>query len=237
MRRGGGWSVSRRVPPTQHSRKGLSVALHQRLRFLTGYLQSPTVVGAVAPSSSTLAAALCEPYRRFRKPATVLEVGAGTGAVTRHLGPLLGEEDELDICEIHTEFADILERDVLSRPDFAPGVAAGRVRLLRSPVQEIECEDRYDFVISGLPLTAFTLRDVQDVFGVIRRSLKPGGVLSYFEYVGLRRTSRLLSVGRRRARIRSVSTYLSEQLREHQIDRTTVLRNLPPAYARHLRFA
>ncbi len=212
------------------------MTLHHRLRFLTGYFRDPHIVGALSPSSSALAAALCEPFKRFGQPATVLEIGAGTGAVTRHLGPLLGEKDELDICELHPDFADILEREVLAQPEFAPGVEAGRVRLLRRPVQDLTCENRYDFIISGLPLTAFKLRDVRDVFKVIRRGLKPGGVLSYFEYVGLRRTSRLLSLGRRRARIQWVSAYLSRNIRDHQFDRTIVLQNIPPAHARHLRF-
>ncbi len=190
----------------------------------------------MAPSSRALAAALCEPYRRSLQPATVLEVGAGTGAVTRHLGTLLGDDDRLDICEIESDFAEVLERDVLTCPSFAGAVAAGRVRLLRQPIQTLSEENRYDFVISGLPLTAFELRDVQEVFRVIRRSLKPGGVLSYFEYVGLRRTSTALALGNRRACVRSVSKYLTEHIRNHQFARQTVLRNFPPAYARHLRF-
>lgn len=210
--------------------------LRHRLRFLKEYLAAPNCVGAVAPSSRALAAALCEPYRRFSGRATVLEVGAGTGAVTRHLGSLLGEEDELDICEIHPQFADILQRDVLSGRTFAGGMASGRIRLLRQPLQQLNHDARYDFVISGLPLTAFDLRDVQDVFAVIQRCLKTGGVLSYFEYVGLRRTSRTLAVGRQRDRIRAVSAFLSDHIRSHQFERRTVLQNFPPAYARHLRF-
>ena len=212
------------------------MGLRQRWRFLTSYLRKPNVVGAVAPSSQALAVALCEPCRRFGGPARILEVGAGTGAVTRHLGSLLGDEDQLDICEIHPDFADILEQDVLNGAGFVGGVAAGRVRLLRCPVQELRSENTYDFVISGLPLTAFELCDVQDVFTVVRRSLKPGGVFSYFEYVGLRKISWLLSMGRRRRRIRSVSAYLSRNIHEYQFGRTTVLQNLPPAHTRYLRF-
>lgn len=211
--------------------------LEARLRFLKGYLWSPAQVGAIGPSSRALAAALCEPFRRFSGYARVLEVGAGTGAVTRHLGSLLSATDELDICEINADFADILEHDVLTHADLAPGVAAGRVRLLCSAVQELTYENRYDFVISGLPLTAFELSEVQEVFGVIRRCLKPGGVFSYFEYLALRKTSRLFSRGPRRTRIRAVSAYLSRNIRDHQFERRTVLQNLPPAYARHLRFS
>ena len=207
-----------------------------RLRFLKEYFGDPTTVGAIAPSSRGLAAALCDPFRRRTRPARVLEVGAGTGAVTRYLGSLLGEQDELDICEIQPEFVRIIECEILSHSDFAPRVGGSRIRLLEQPVQEINQPNRYDFIISGLPLTAFELQDVQDVFAAFRRCLQPDGVLSYFEYIGLRKISWSCSVGRNRERIRSVSSFLSGQIRDHQFDRQTVLMNLPPAHARHFRF-
>ena len=212
------------------------MSLDHRLRFLKGYVRDPSSVGAVAPSSRALAGALCEPFRRRTRPAKVLEVGAGTGAITRHLGTLLGDEDELDICEIDADFATILEQDVLTQTDFVSRFAAGRIRLLKKPVQGITEEDRYDFVVSGLPLTAFELQEVKEVFAAIRRCLKPDGVFSYFEYIGLRRTSRVLALGRHRARIRSVSAYLTDHIRSHQFECRTVLRNFPPAHARHFRF-
>lgn len=227
-------SLSPRRNPCRSADDGVS--FQNRLRFLKEYVSDPSTVGALAPSSGALAQALCEPFRRFQRPAKVLEVGAGTGAVTRHLGALLGEKDELDICEIQPRFADILRRDVLPRPEFADGVRSGRVRLLVQPVQEIANENHYDFIISGLPLTSFDLRLVQEVFEAFRRCLKPEGILSYFEYVAIRRTSRAFSVGQSRKRVRSVSRYLTARIREHQFARRTVLRNFPPAYARHLKF-
>lgn len=207
-----------------------------RWQFLKRYLSAPSRVGALAPSSRALAAALCHPFRQRADPATVLEIGAGTGAVTRLIGSLLGGEDKLDICEVEPAFADIIERNVLTRNDFGSALAEGRVHLIRTPVQRLRHENRYDFIISGLPLSAFELRDVKDVFSVVRRSLKPGGVFSYFEYVGLRRTTGTLAIGKQRKRILTVSAYLSRRIRKHQFDRRTILQNLPPAHTRHLRF-
>ncbi|MFH1109254.1 MAG: methyltransferase domain-containing protein [Planctomycetota bacterium] len=218
------------------SRSGLRVELGHRLRFLGRFLRDPNTVGAVAPSSRALAQAVCEPLRRAPRPASVLEVGAGTGPMTRYLGTILEEDDELDICEIQDDFADILERDVLTEIHFASLVAQGRIRLFRLPVQMLPNDKQYDFVISGLPLTAFELRDVEAVFDVIRRCLKPGGVFSYFEYIGLRATSRTFALGKRRARIRAVSAYLTSTLRRHRFATTVVFRNFPPAHAHHLRF-
>lgn len=199
-------------------------------------MQSPSTVGAVAPSSRALAAAISEPFRRCNRRCDVLEVGAGTGPVTRYLGTILKPGDTLDVCEIQDDFAEILERDVLSGAEFAQPRAEGRVRVLRHAIQELSPDKRYDFVISGLPLTAFELCDVEQVFDVIRGCLKPGGVFSYFEYIGLRRTSRAFSLGRKRARVRAVSRYLSSTIREFEFARHTVLGNIPPAHARHLRF-
>lgn len=188
------------------------------------------------PSSRSLAAAICTPYRRHTGPARVLEVGAGTGAITRYLGRILGRNDFLDICEISNELADILERDVLSGSDFVVPLRERRVRLLRMPVQRVEADGQYDFVISGLPLTAFTVDMVEEIMDVIRRCLKPEGVLSYYEYVGVRRASEVLFLGEKRIRYRQVSRCLTDNIRRHQFDKQTVLRNLPPAHARHLRF-
>jgi len=216
--------------------RGIRGMIADRWRFLKRYISAPSTVGAFAPSSRALAAELCAPFSRRTAPATVLEVGAGTGAVTLHLGSLLGSDDELDICEIEPEFADIIEQKVLTRREFETPLAEGRVRLMRLPVQQIPHENRYDFIISGLPLNSFSLRDVKDVFNVIRRAMKPGGVFSYFEYVGLRRTASTLALGKHRKRILTVSTYLSRRIHKHQFDRRTVLQNLPPAHTRHLRF-
>ena len=210
--------------------------LAHQWRFLTGYLRAPNTVGALAPSSRALAEALCAPFRRCAEPARVLEVGAGTGAITRHLGTLLGERDQLDICEIRADFVDILRRDVLTGGNFAPAVANGRVRLLQAAVQELACDDPYDFIISCLPFSSFELRDVQEIFEVVRRGLKPDGVFCYFEYIGFRTASRWLSFGRRRNRVRSVSAFLSKNIRDHQFSQRIVVRNFPPATARYLRF-
>jgi len=206
------------------------------LVFLKGYLRNPRAVGSMVPSSQALAAAVSEPYRCCGRPAVVLEVGAGTGPITRYLGSILGPDDELDICELDNDFADLLARDVLTHADFAPAVAQGRVRLIRAPVQELRCEKRYDFIISGLPFNSFQLRDVEDVFAIVQRALKPAGVLSYYEYVAARASLRMFSVGKHRARIRQVSRWLSRQIAQHQFLQRTVFLNLPPARARHLRF-
>lgn len=210
------------------------MAKGQHWLFFTRYLKQPKLVGSIAPSSLALAEAVCEPYRQSTKPARVLEVGAGTGAITRHLGTILKPTDELDVCEIDTSFRHTLENDVFTLPAIQPAVKQGRIRLFMMPAQQLPQDRKYDFIVSGLPLTIFELRDIQAIFEVFRGILNPGGVFSYYEYVGLRRTTRALAVGKDRDRIRAVHGFLSNNILHHQFRRRTVLTNFPPAHARHL---
>jgi phospholipid N-methyltransferase len=204
--------------------------------FLRRYLAAPQLVGAVTPSSRFLARALAAPFAERGKPARVLEVGAGTGAVTERLIKLLGPEDHLDICEIQPEFATIIDRTILSEPKAAEMRAKGQVSLLCCPVQTIRAVVPYDYIISGLPLTAFAPGTVRDVMESIRVNLAPSGVFSYFEYVGLRRLRVWLSSLRGKHEARVVSDMLTGQIQTHEIGRQTVWCNLPPAYARYWQF-
>jgi phospholipid N-methyltransferase len=204
--------------------------------LLRRYVAEPTAVGAVAPSSRWLVDALTAPVAARSGPAKILEVGAGTGPVTRRLGALLGPDDLLDICEIDPTFIRILEETVLASGALAEARCQGRVRLLHCRLQEISRGDGYDYIIAGLPLTGFEPQEVQEVLKTIQRSLRPGGVFSYFEYVGLRRLARLAPQRRARRRARVVSRLLDEHIRSFEIARRVVVRNLPPAHARHWRF-
>lgn len=52
------------------------------LQFLRHYLSAPSLVGAVVPSSVHLALAMCRHTQGARH---IIELGAGTGAITQHL--------------------------------------------------------------------------------------------------------------------------------------------------------
>lgn len=205
--------------------------------FLKTYVSSPNVTGAIAPSSRGLALALTSRLRECKTPARILEVGAGTGPVTKVIGEYLKADDHLDVCEIQTELADVLESGPLASGVLASARDEGRVRLLRSPIQEVVASEPYDFIISGLPFTAFQLEDVREIVGVIRKSIRPGGVFSYFEYIALRYIGRTFGLKATRERVGPVSAYLDTLIDTHQIARQSVFFNIPPAYARHLTFS
>lgn len=212
-------------------------AANSRLTFLRAFLSQPRRIGAAVPSSRKLAYALMKPFLRREQPARILEVGAGTGAVTRYIGFEMGAHDELSICEMQPALAAHVQREVLAEPQFAGAVRDGRVTLTACAIQDFPLTTQFDFVVSGLPLNSFAGSEVLEILDVIRRLLKPDGVFSYFEYLALRRLKKSASIGRARARVRHVSSVLDDHIERFQFARQIVLANIPPACARHWRFA
>ncbi len=204
--------------------------------FLRTFLSKPDVVGAAIPSSRYLARSLITPYLDHKGPVTILEAGAGTGTVTARIGQSLKPDDRLDICEMEPDFVRFLDTQVLTQPQFADAKRTGRLRLLGCPVQDIEGENKYDYIIGGLPFTAFNPSAIREIFTVLHRLLKPGGVFSYFEYRVLRRLRKHATLGHARLRAAEVGEILDDQIQRFQFDRRSVWLNIPPCSARYLRF-
>jgi len=211
-------------------------AARGHLTFLRAFLLQPQLIGSAIPSSRRVARALLGPYTGRDRPARVLEVGAGTGAITRHIGLAMRDQDELSICEMQPSLASHVRRVVLAEPQFVTAVRDGRVTLEECAIQNYPLTAKFDYVISGLPFNSFTECEVRAILDVIRGALKPGGVFSYFEYVALRRLTRWVSIGRARQRVRGVSAVLEDHIARYQFSRQIVLGNLPPACTRHWRF-
>jgi phosphatidylethanolamine/phosphatidyl-N-methylethanolamine N-methyltransferase len=202
--------------------------------FFRQFRQAYFTTGSIWPSSRSLGRALAAPLRKSRPPRRILEVGPGTGAVTVEILRQLRPGDRLDIVEINARFIALLaERfaeDVLFRP------YRHQVRLLHMPLQQVPGEHVYDFMISGLPLNNFPVALVREIFASYERLLKPQGVLSYFEYLAIRKIKTAVVGRKTRKRLHVLSRLLERRIRKYQVGAERVFFNVPPAIARHFCF-
>ncbi|MFE2285194.1 class I SAM-dependent methyltransferase [Streptomyces sp. NPDC059443] len=193
--------------------------------FLREFARTRRETGAIAPSSPLLARALTRYVipvpGRARK---VLEVGSGTGAVTRHIQASLGRLDTLDLVEPNPRFADLLRHDY--RDD-------SRVRLLSGLVQDCEL-DSYDTIVCGLPFANFDAPTVDGILGQLLTALRPRGTLSFFAYAGIPPLRRAFTAGEARQRTLRTQAVLERTLGRHRFRTETVLWNIPPARVHHL---
>ncbi|MEI7694374.1 MAG: hypothetical protein WCI64_01825 [Chlorobium sp.] len=75
--------------------------MRKKILFLKKYLQDPQSIGSVLPSSEFLAKAMFTSIKELDQ-VNIIEIGAGTGAITKHissLNPLLVEIDK-EFCTL-----------------------------------------------------------------------------------------------------------------------------------------
>lgn len=201
--------------------------------FVREYVRNFRTTGAILPSSRGLARALSR-YVAGGQPKRILEVGPGTGAVTEQIIARMGPDDRLDLVELNGCFVQRLQERFEEELVFR-GVAP-RCRIFHQPVEELPAQPTYDVIVSGLPLNNFTPEEVAKILGVLRGLLRPGGTLSFFEYIGVRLARSWLGRRQQRRRLRGITRVLVQMLEEHEIRRDWIWRNVPPAWVHHVRF-
>lgn len=190
---------------------------HESALFLGQFFRSPSVIGAVAPSSSSLAAAITVGLPEGGDP-VVVELGPGTGAFSTAIQRRLDGRGRHLAVEVNPMMArtltarctgvELIEGDAAELPDLLAGHGAAAA----------------DVVISGLPWAVFADEHQQAVLDGVRAVLRPGGVFATFAYAH----ARVLSPARGFRR-RLAATF------EEVVAGRTVWRNLPPALVLHAR--
>jgi phospholipid N-methyltransferase len=130
--------------------------------FVRKFLRHGDRVASIAPSSRFLSAAFCRSIDPTR-PQTILELGAGTGAVTKAALQRMHPRSRLIAVEIDPTFVEHLKS------------ACPRAHVLCSDVRHIDRHlremniDRIDVVLNGLPTPSLPLEINRAVFDCINR--------------------------------------------------------------------
>jgi phospholipid N-methyltransferase len=189
--------------------------------------------GSIVPSSRYLALAITRHLaRRGTAPIRVLECGPGTGAFTNQIVRHLRPHDTFDVVELNGSFVTAL-RDRFAC-DKRWQTAGALTTIHQMPFQEFVPSAPYDFIISGLPHINLPGRLVGEIIDGYSKILKPGGMLSYFEYMYIRPIRKAVTLGIDRNRIHEVDCLMNSHLARHFVTRDSVLLNLPPAWVQHL---
>lgn len=206
---------------------------HDQRVFWRQFREHFHTTGSVLPSSRFLGRALARYVGASEKPGRVLEVGPGTGAATTYIVRRLGPEDQFDLVELNDAFVHRLHERFETEDVFRQ--VAPQSRVLHQRVEDLAGGEPYDVIISGLPLNNFSVADVEAILDVLLGLLRPGGTLSFFEYVAIRRARFLVSSRRERARLRGIDRALGRVLNPQEIRRDYVWPNVPPACVHHIR--
>ena len=141
------------------------------LAFLKAFLRNPKSIGAVAPSGQVLAGLMA---RGLGEGHRVLELGGGTGTLTRGLARAGVTGERLNVIEMNPDFIQSL------RAQF-PGArvhdhSAFEIDTLPDDVRDL------DAVISGLPLVNMSGDNHRAIMRGSFARLKQGGYYRQFTY-------------------------------------------------------
>jgi phosphatidylethanolamine/phosphatidyl-N-methylethanolamine N-methyltransferase len=156
--------------------------------FLGKFLRHGTAIASLAPSSRWLSRATVADID-WTRPNVVVELGAGTGPVTRVLAERAAPGSRVLVVERDPDFARLLRE----RFDGVTGLAVieGDARDLAGMLRD-RGVDRVDHVVSGLPTPSLPKNDLREIIRAVGETLKPEGTFSQITempwvYLGLYR--------------------------------------------------
>ncbi len=201
--------------------------------FLKEFPRSFETTGALAPSSLGLARELSKCLQDRQTPCRILEVGPGTGAVTSELVRHVSPGDDIELVELNERFVEILQRRFENEQHFRD--VRDQVKIWTKGVEELSLEKPFDIIICGLPFNGFPTALVKRIFRHMIKLVRPGGELTFFEYLWIRRVKSLAASRFERKRLEGVGLILERHLAKYEFSREIVWTNVPPAVVHRLR--
>jgi phospholipid N-methyltransferase len=160
------------------------------LLFLNGFLKNWREVGSPLPCSRHVARKVCD-FVDFGRARVCVEVGAGTGAITREILKSLRHDAKLIVFEVNEDFCKQL-RAVNDPRLTVHNVSAFQMRTVLL--------EKADYVVSGMPIAMLSKPEFSRLYTQVREVLNPTGVfiqvqLTPVSYGRLKRCFRDVKVG------------------------------------------
>ncbi len=149
--------------------------IDENLDFIMAFLENPLHVGAISPSSPHLANAMTKDLNPNEQN-TVLEIGVGTGAITKFIKRKLPNPRCYLGIELNQKFVEILRKKF---PDLL--ITAGDARYATKIAQEANL-GRVGYIISSLPFTSLPKNLSEEILNEMDKFMRGGCIFRTFQY-------------------------------------------------------
>ena len=172
------------------------------------FLRDLKKTGAVSPSSKFLAEditqVLGECSANISKPLQILELGPGTGTLSKYISGYLKPEDTFDMVEINPHFTRMLRRKFKS-----PNITVHYTDFLNFNVSA-----SYDYIFSSIPYETIPEEISKQIWEKKIDLCSNGGKIIYYKYLNFNHFR---------------CKYEKSLVKKYCIDKKIVFLNLPPA--------
>lgn len=149
--------------------------MNENLQFLQAFLKNPLKVGAVAPSSPELAAEMLQGVQPDENN-IVLELGVGTGAITKYLQQIIPNNESYLGIELDTE---LVRRAGSKFPDM--NIVAGSAADAYA-IHKDSGLGKVGYLVCCLPFVSLPKEVSHAVFAEIEKFMNEGCTLRIFQY-------------------------------------------------------
>jgi phosphatidylethanolamine/phosphatidyl-N-methylethanolamine N-methyltransferase len=186
--------------------------MNEHLQFLRAFLKNPLTVGAIAPSSPDLARAMIKDVKPSENH-LVMELGIGTGAITRFLREVVPDEKSFLGIEISGK---LVESSKEQFPELLiiEGSAGDAFELHKSTGF-----GNVDWIISGLPFASLPEEISEGILAEVDKFMAAGCLFRTFQYAHAYRLPP------------AVKFRKHMETRYGPVERSPlIMKNVPPAY-------
>jgi len=181
------------------------------LFYLRAFIKNLRKTGAIAPSSKYLARDFTRVLshnleENDKNPVRVLEIGPGTGSLTKLIIPALRSQDHFDIVELNHDFYRMIRWKYRH---------LNNVQTHHANILDFEPDQPYDFIFSSLPYEGIPRDISKEIWAKKLQMCKPGSYITYYKYINIKRFR---------------CKFEKEIVSKYCCNEKLVLRNLPPAY-------
>ncbi|MEM3154120.1 MAG: methyltransferase domain-containing protein [Candidatus Woesearchaeota archaeon] len=143
------------------------------INFLKQFLKNPVRTGAILPSSPALVKAMVAPIN-FKKAKHIVELGPGTGAITKEILRKMRPDAKLTALEICKEFCDELKK-----------WDDKRLHVIHADAQHLSKHvDKADYITSGLPLIGLPEKAHVKILKEVKKVMKHAYVQFHYTPLG-----------------------------------------------------
>lgn len=141
--------------------------------FFSEFLKNWKQVGSIIPSSKFLTHKMIQ-IIDFKKAKLIVELGGGTGIMTREILKKMSANAKLIVFEMNHQFYQMLKK-----------IDDPRIEVMNTSASDMNKylgKHEVDYILSGLPLSVFKKAFKTALIQVIKETLNPSGKFIQFQY-------------------------------------------------------
>lgn len=179
------------------------------MEHLIQFIKHFKKIGAIAPSSKFLAKDLAKQLQadvsgRQCPPLNILEIGPGTGSLTKEIVKYMRPDDHLDIVELHQHFYQLVTSEF----------SQYNISVHHTDILQFDSGKSYDYIFSSLPYENMPTKISRRIWQKKLELCSENAYICYFKYVNFRRFK---------------SDFEEQIVERYQRNKKIVLLNIPPA--------